>query len=80
MTTTVQARLDEETLAALERLRRDGLSTSEVIRRGIQLVERERPAQPRLVGVGMFDSGIADLATNKKHLEGFGQKSIGRAK
>jgi hypothetical protein len=32
------------------------------------------------VGVGMFDSGIADLATNKKHLEGFGQKSIGRAK
>jgi hypothetical protein len=51
-----------------------------VIRRGIQLVERERPAQPRLVGVGMFDSGIADLATNKKHLEGFGQKSIGRAK
>ena len=68
------------TVAALERLRRGGLSTSEVIRRGIQLVERERPAQPRLVGVGMFDSGIADLATNKKHLEGFGQKSIGRAK
>jgi hypothetical protein len=26
----------------------------------------------------MFDSGIPDLGSNKKHLEGFGQKSIGR--
>jgi len=32
----------------------------------------------KLIGIGMFDSGIPDLGSNKKHLEGFGQKSIGR--
>ena len=39
--TTVQARLDEETQAALNRLRRSGLRTSEVIRKGIHLVAQE---------------------------------------
>jgi hypothetical protein len=32
----------------------------------------------KLVGVGMFDSSIPDLATNKKYMEGYGQKSMGR--
>jgi len=27
----------------------------------------------RIVGVGRFRSGIPDLATNKKHLDGFGR-------
>jgi hypothetical protein len=27
---------------------------------------------PRLIGVGEFDSGLPDLATNKKYMEGFG--------
>jgi hypothetical protein len=34
--------------------------------------------RPRLIGVGEFDSGLPDLATNKKYMEGFGQKSMGR--
>jgi hypothetical protein len=33
---------------------------------------------PKMIGVGEFDSGIPDLATNKKHMEGFGVKSMGR--
>ena len=31
-----------------------------------------------IIGTGMFDSGIPDLATNKKHLEGLGKSSMGR--
>jgi hypothetical protein len=83
MTTKVQARLDGETQAALDRLRRSGLSTSEVIRTGIHLVEKQHlPAtrpRPRLIGIGMYDSGVSDLATNKKYMEGFGQINKRRA-
>ena len=28
---------------------------------------------PKIVGTGKFSSGIPDLATNKKHMEGFGK-------
>ena len=80
MNTVVQARLDEETQAALDRLvRRHGMSTSEVIREGIRLVEKQHtgPKRPRLIGIGMFDSGVPDLATNKKYMEDFGKKSMG---
>ena len=32
-----------------------------------------------MIGIGMFDSGIPDLGSNKKYLEGFGSNSgIGR--
>ncbi len=34
--------------------------------------------KPKMIGVGMFDSGIPDLATNKKYMEGFGEHSMGR--
>lgn len=77
MKTTVQARLDQETTAVLNRLvRRHGMSRSEVIREGIRLVEKEHVStkRPRLVGAGMFDSGIPDLSTNKKYLAGLGLK------
>jgi hypothetical protein len=30
-----------------------------------------RPAQ-KVIGIGRFDSGVSDLGSNKKHLEGFG--------
>ena len=35
-------------------------------------------SKTRLIGIGEFDSGLPDLATNKKYMEGFGQKSMGR--
>jgi predicted transcriptional regulator len=79
MKATVQARLDEETQAALDRLvRRHGWSTSEVVREGIRLMVKRHQAPPwgKLIGAGMFDSGIPDLATNKKYMEGFGSKGL----
>jgi hypothetical protein len=74
MATTVQVRLNGETLAEFESLRRQGMSASEVLREGIHLVaQKRRPSKrPRLIGVEMFDSGISDLSTNKKYMEGFG--------
>ena len=80
MKANVQARLDEETQAALERLvRQHGWSVSKVVREGIRLVEeRHAPAIPRkLIVIGRYDSGVSDLATNKKYMEGFGRKSMG---
>jgi hypothetical protein len=80
MKTSVQARLDEETQAALDRLRRSGMTTSEVIRQGICLVEKQRLVRkrPRLAGIGCVDFGPGDLATNRKHMEDFGRKSMGK--
>lgn len=35
----------------------------------------KKPAKPlNFSGVGQFDSGIPDLGSNKKHLEGLGKK------
>jgi len=77
MGATVQARLDDKAEAALRRIACiEGWTTSEVIRECI-LEAAERRAtklRPRLIGAGCFDSGVADLATNKKHMEGFGKK------
>jgi hypothetical protein len=81
MATTIQARLDEETQAALERLVRDnGWTASQAIRECIREAAERRAAKPRprLIGVGMFDSGLPDLATNKKYMQGFGVKSMGK--
>ena len=80
---SVQARLDVETQAALDKLVHQlGWSTSEVVREGIRLVERHHAPTPRrkLIGMGMYDSGVSDLATNKKYMEDFGKKSMGRAR
>ena len=80
MKATVQARLDEETQAALERLRRRGMKPSEIVREGIRLVDEKYKSSvfPRLIGVGMYSSGKGDLATNKKYMEGFGAKGLKR--
>lgn len=79
----VQARLDEETQAALDRLvRGKGWSASKVVREGIHLLaSREKVAKPiKIIGLGMFDSGIPDLGSNKKHLAGLGLSSLPGAK
>jgi len=77
MKTSVQARLDEESAAALETLeRRLGLSSSEVVRASLCLMVKQHsePKKNRLkfLGIGKFDSGVTDLSTNKKYMEGFG--------
>lgn len=78
MKATIQARLDEETQAALDQLVRwHGLKPSEVVRQGIRLVAKQaEAAKPiEIIGLGKYDSGLADLSTNKKYLEGFGNHS-----
>jgi hypothetical protein len=34
---------------------------------------KKRTKRLKIAGTGMFDSGIPDLATNKKYMEGFGK-------
>jgi hypothetical protein len=34
------------------------------------------PPRRKLIGAGMFDSGIPDLSTNKKYMEGLGSKGL----
>ena len=71
---TVQARLDAESHDRLQRLTRQlGVSQSEIVRRGIRLVEATSARRrTQVIGVGRFASGISDLGSNKEHLKGFG--------
>jgi Arc/MetJ-type ribon-helix-helix transcriptional regulator len=81
MKATVQARLDAESQEALETLtRRLGMSQSEVVRASLRLMVKQHPAPKRreFIGAGKFDSGVSDLATNKKHMEGFGLTRLQR--
>lgn len=76
MGNTIQARLDPQSrkkLAAL--VRAFGWTPSRIVREGIRVLEqtRLRKKNRAIIGLGKFDSGIRDLATNKKHLEGYGR-------
>jgi hypothetical protein len=76
MSRVVQSRLDDETDSLRSRLQKQlGWSNSEIVRRGIQLLASTipKPGEPRFSGIGKYDSGISDLATNKAHMEGFGE-------
>jgi hypothetical protein len=81
MGTMVQSRFDAKAEAALKRLTRThGWTTSQALRECVLRVDEETSAKPRprLIGIGKYDSGIGDLATNKKHMEDFGVKSMGK--
>jgi len=72
----VHARLDENTRRTLDGLRRrTGLTDSELIRRALEsYLERDASVSPRrIAGLGQFESGVPDLASNPEHLEGFGR-------
>jgi hypothetical protein len=76
MSKTIQARLDDATAEKCDQLQKShGWTDSEIVRRGIELLASTTPApkKRKFRGVGKYNSGIPDLATNKKHLEGFGQ-------
>jgi len=78
MKTYIHARLSQEDRRILEKLKRStGDSESELVRRGLRLVSQEvsqKQSALELAGasVGKFRKGPKDLATNKRHLEGFG--------
>jgi hypothetical protein len=76
MTQSVQARLDRESRRKLDNLvRRLGWSPSKVVREGIRLLDacHGKGAARRIVGLGKFSSGKADLGSTKAHLKGFGR-------
>jgi hypothetical protein len=76
MRTTVQARLDRRAQTALEQLvHRTGWSPARVVCEAVRLLAAcyGFPSAKRVIGVGRFASGRPDLASNKKHLRGFGR-------
>jgi len=76
MRSTIQARLDSRSQASLKRLtRRLGWNSSRVVREGLRLLDAcyGQATGGRVIGIGRIRSGIPDLGSNKKHLEGFGQ-------
>lgn len=78
MDATVQARLDGEAARALARLRRrHGWTASQAVREALLRLAAEEGGAgggPRVVGLGCFDSGLPDLATNPEHLKDFGKR------
>jgi hypothetical protein len=81
MGSVVQARLDDETEAALKRIARANRWTaSQAVRECIRMVDGQRIStpHPRMVGIGILDEGPGDLATNKQYLEDLGRKSMGK--
>ena len=76
MSKIVHSRLDEESQKILYRLaRRTGWPDSTIIRRGIRALAdlTLTPPVKRIFGLGVAESGMADLGSNKKHLRNFGQ-------
>ena len=76
MGSNVQARLDRETQVALEALvQRLDWSPSRVVRESLRLMAAcyGTASRTKVIGVGRFASGIADLGSNKKHLRDFGR-------
>jgi hypothetical protein len=75
----VHARLREADRTLLEKLKDStGLTESEILRRGLQLVAAEEARQPNALelagrSVGRFRKGPTDLSRNVKHLDGFGK-------
>jgi hypothetical protein len=77
MSASIHARLDEETNALRNQLKRSqGCTDSEIVRRGIRLLAAttlKSRQRRRFTGVGKYHSGIPDLSTNPKYMEGFGE-------
>lgn len=76
MSKVIHARLDDDTDALREQLRRrHGWNDSQIVREGIKALAR-KPAmrgKRRIIGQGEFKSGIGDLSSNPKHLDDFGK-------
>jgi hypothetical protein len=79
MKAVIHARLSADDREVLDALKREtGLSDTELVRRGLRLVQRDlgrTQSALTLAGrsVGKFRSGVRDLATNPKHLDDFGR-------
>ena len=76
MSNVIQARLDADTDAIRQDLKkRLGWTDARIVREGIKVLASITPksGKRKLAGIGKYDTGISDLSTNPKHLEGFGE-------
>ena len=79
MKTVVHARLTSEDSALLADLKKaTGQSDSELIRRGLRLVQKDLGGLRSALdaagrSAGRFSGGPRDLSTHLEHLEGFGR-------
>jgi hypothetical protein len=76
MARIIHARIDAETEKLFTELqRRMGWNDSKVVREGIKALNvlLVPPGSRKIAGLGRFRSGVPDLGTNPKHLEGFGE-------
>ena len=75
----IHSRLTKEDQAVIKSLKEiTGQSESELVRRGLRLILKERlPARSALDqagdSAGKFSTGPKDLSTNRRHLSGFGK-------
>lgn len=68
-------RLPARTSARVTRLARERhISVSELFRQAIEQFDAPSIWEQIEATIGRKGSGLGDLSTNKKHLEGFGQK------
>lgn len=76
MASIIHARLDDDTDSLRTALQKQlGWSDSQIVREGIKSLSMlvRKQGQRKIVGLGKFSSGIDDLGSNKKHLQGFGK-------
>jgi hypothetical protein len=75
MGSLIQARLDDECQKIMRQLlRKTGWTPSQIVREGLRLLASCQAGNGRrtITGQGKFSSGVGDLSSNKKHLQGFG--------
>ena len=76
MSRVIHARLDEHTEAVRQELaHRLGWNDSRIVREGIKSLGGRllSGSKRKIIGLGEFHSGIADLGSSDRHLEGFGR-------
>lgn len=75
MSRVIHARLDAHTEKLLRDLERQlGWNDSKIIREGIKTLSTFMAGRrrPKVIGLGRFKSGVSDLGSSKRHLQGFG--------
>lgn len=76
MSKIIEVELDDETNDLRTALKnRLGWTDTRIVREAIKALASVTPTSGRrnLTGVGEYDSGLGDLATNPEYLEGLGQ-------
>ncbi len=76
MASVIHARLDSDSDSLRNALQKQlGWTDSQIVREGIKSLSAlvRTGGKRKIIGLGQFKSGCADLGSNKKHLKGFGK-------